>query len=180
MAGLIPQTFIDDLVSETEIVEVIEQYVPLKRAGKEYQACCPFHEEKTPSFTVVPDKQFYHCFGCGAHGTAVGFLMEYANMEFVEAVEELARRAGRDIPREGPSGHRPRDDLGPVFAALGQANAYFQRQLRKHPLATRRWHISRSEACRGRSPPNSSSASRRPDGTGCFETSARTSKPARR
>ena len=101
MAGRIPDTFIDDLVSKTDIVEVIEHYVPLKRAGKEFKACCPFHDEKTPSFTVVPDKQFYHCFGCGAHGTAVGFLMDYANLEFVEAVEELAGRLGVDVPREG-------------------------------------------------------------------------------
>ena len=79
----------------------------LKRTGKEYKACCPFHDEKTPSFTVVPDKQFFHCFGCGAHGTAVGFLMDYANLEFVEAVEELARRTGREVPREVGGDHGP-------------------------------------------------------------------------
>ena len=137
MAGRIPQSFIDDLVSATDIVEVVGHHVPLKRAGKEYKACCPFHDEKTPSFTVVPDKQFYHCFGCGAHGTAVGFLMDYANLEFVEAVEELARRAGREVPREGGAGHGPRVDLGPIFDALDRANAYFQRQLRRHPQASR-------------------------------------------
>ena len=137
MAGRIPQSFIDDLVSATDVVEVIEHYVPLKRAGKEYKACCPFHDEKTPSFTVVPDKQFYHCFGCGAHGTAVGFLMDYGNMEFVEAVEELARRAGREVPREGGGDGAPRDDPDPIFDALRKANAYFQRQLRRHPQAPR-------------------------------------------
>ena len=137
MAGRIPQSFIDDLVSATDVVEVIEHYVPLKRAGKEYKACCPFHDEKTPSFTVVPDKQFYHCFGCGAHGTAVGFLMDYGNMEFVEAVEELARRAGREVPREGGGEGGPRDDPDPIFDALHRANAYFQRQLRRHPRAPR-------------------------------------------
>ena len=137
MAGRIPQSFIDSLVSTTDIVEVIEQYVPLKRAGKEYKACCPFHDEKTPSFTVVPDKQFYHCFGCGAHGTAVGFLMDYANLEFVEAVEELARRAGREVPREAGGERRPHEDLEPIFTALERANAYFQRQLRRHPQASR-------------------------------------------
>ena len=137
MAGRIPQSFIDDLVAATDIVEVIEHYVPLKRAGKEFKACCPFHDEKTPSFTVVPDKQFYHCFGCGAHGTAVGFLMDYANLEFIEAVEELARRAGRDVPRERGGERAPRDDLEPIFQALEKANAYFQRQLRRHPQASR-------------------------------------------
>ena len=137
MAGRIPQSFIDDLVAETDIVEVVEHYVPLKRAGKEFTACCPFHDEKTPSFTVVPDKQFYHCFGCGAHGTAVGFLMDYANMEFVEAVEELARRSGREVPREGGGESRPREDLEPLFDVLERANAYFQRHLRRHPEAAR-------------------------------------------
>ena len=137
MAGRIPQSFIDGLVSTTDIVEVIEHYVPLKRAGKEYKACCPFHDEKTPSFTVVPDKQFYHCFGCGAHGTAVGFLMDYANLEFVEAVEELARRAGREVPREDGGERGPREDLEPIYTALERANAYFRRQLRHHPQASR-------------------------------------------
>ena len=137
MAGRIPQSFIDDLVAATDIVEVIEHYVPLKRAGKEYKACCPFHDEKTPSFTVVPDKQFFHCFGCGAHGTAVGFLMEYANLEFVEAVEELARRVGREVPREASGDQGPRDDLEPIFDALERANAFFRRQLRRHPQASR-------------------------------------------
>ncbi len=137
MAGRIPQSFIDDLVAATDIVEVIEHYVPLKRAGKEYKACCPFHDEKTPSFTVVPDKQFYHCFGCGAHGTAVGFLMEYANLEFVEAVEELARRTGREVPREIGGDRSARDDLEPLFDALERANTYYRRQLRRHPQASR-------------------------------------------
>ena len=137
MAGRIPQSFIDDLVAATDIVEVIQHYVPLKRAGKEYKACCPFHDEKTPSFTVVPDKQFFHCFGCGAHGTAVGFLMDYANLEFVEAVEELARRTGREVPREVGGADRPRDDIEPIFDALERANAYFRHQLRHHPQAPR-------------------------------------------
>ena len=137
MAGRIPESFIDDLVSATDIVEVIEHYVPLKRAGKEFKACCPFHDEKTPSFTVVPDKQFYHCFGCGAHGTAVGFLMDYANMEFVEAVEELARRSGREVPREAGGGRGPPDGIEPLFEVLEGANAWFRRQLRHHPEAAR-------------------------------------------
>ena len=137
MAGRIPGSFIDDLVSATDIVEVIGHYVALKPAGKEFKACCPFHDEKTPSFTVVPDKQFYHCFGCGAHGTAIGFLMDYANMEFVEAVEELARRTGREVPREGDGERGPREDIEPIFTALEKANAHFQQQLRHHPQASR-------------------------------------------
>ena len=137
MAGRIPRSFIDDLVAGTDIVEVVEHYVPLKRAGKEFMACCPFHDEKTPSFTVVPDKQFYHCFGCGAHGTAIGFLMDYANMEFVEAVEELARRMGREVLREGGGERGPQEDPEPLFDVLERANAYFRRQLRGHPEAAR-------------------------------------------
>ena len=98
MAGLIPQSFIDDIVARADIVEIINARVPLKRAGREYRACCPFHQEKTPSFWVSPTKQFYHCFGCGAHGTVLGFLMNYDRLPFVEAVEELAQRLGVEVP----------------------------------------------------------------------------------
>jgi DNA primase len=101
MAGRIPQAFIDELVGRADIVELIGTRVPLKKAGREYRACCPFHDEKTPSFWVSPDKQFFHCFGCGAHGTALGFLMQYDQLPFVEAVEELAGRLGLEVPREG-------------------------------------------------------------------------------
>ncbi len=94
MAGLIPQHFIDELIARADIVEVIGSRVPLKKAGREFKACCPFHGEKTPSFTVSQAKQFYHCFGCGAHGTALGFLMEYDKLGFIEAVEELAQPTG--------------------------------------------------------------------------------------
>ena len=100
MAGRIPQSFIDELVARADIVELIGARVPLKKAGHEYKACCPFHDEKTPSFCVSPDKQFYHCFGCGAHGTALGFLMEYDRLSFPEAVEELAGRLGLPVPHE--------------------------------------------------------------------------------
>ncbi len=100
MAGRIPQAFIDDLVARSDIVELIGSRVPLKKSGREYKACCPFHDEKSPSFWVSPDKQFYHCFGCGAHGTVLGFLMNYDRLSFPEAVEELASRAGVEIPRE--------------------------------------------------------------------------------
>jgi len=100
MAGRIPQNFIDDLVSRADIVEVVNARVPLKKKGKEYSACCPFHNEKTPSFTVSDSKQFYHCFGCGAHGTALGFIMEYENLDFVDAIEALAAEYNLDVPRE--------------------------------------------------------------------------------
>ena len=103
MAGRIPQSFIDDLTARADIVELIGSRVELKKAGREYRACCPFHNEKTPSFWVSPQKQFYHCFGCGAHGTALGFLMEYDKLSFPEAIEELAGRLG---PRRAARGRR--------------------------------------------------------------------------
>jgi DNA primase len=124
----IPDSFLDELLSRTDIVEVIEQRVPLKRAGREYQARCPFHDERSPSFTVSPNKQFYHCFGCGAHGTAIKFLMEYDRMEFLDAVEELAQRAGMQVPRE-PSRTGPTGEHDGLYAALDAAAKLFQRNL---------------------------------------------------
>jgi len=100
MAGLIPRQFIDDLLARTDIVELINSRVTLKKAGKNYQACCPFHTEKSPSFSVSPDKQFYHCFGCGEHGNAISFLMEYDRLDFVDAIEELASLNGMEVERE--------------------------------------------------------------------------------
>jgi DNA primase len=133
MAGRIPQHFIDELIARTDIVEVVDARVPLKRRGKEYLACCPFHSEKTPSFTVSQDKQFYHCFGCGAHGTAIGFLMEYEGLDFVEAIEALAQQLGLEVPREGGA-PRPRvdDDLEQTLQAAAD---YYKAQLRRHPEA---------------------------------------------
>ncbi|MFO7604211.1 MAG: DNA primase [Gammaproteobacteria bacterium] len=136
MAGRIPTHFIDELLNRTDIVEVIDARVPLKKAGHEYKACCPFHNEKTPSFTVSQSKQFYHCFGCGAHGTAVGFLMEYDHMGFPEAVEELARAAGLQVPREDdgrpPVPKKTHDEL---YQLLDSCDRYYRQQLRKHPRA---------------------------------------------
>ena len=141
MAGRIPTQFIDDLISRIDIVEVIDRRVPLKKAGRDYKACCPFHSEKTPSFTVSPDKQFYHCFGCGANGTAIGFLMDYERMEFVEAVEELAQQAGLSVPREtahsGSGSAAPSQDNKPLYWVLEQAADYYRQQLRVHPQASR-------------------------------------------
>ena len=139
MAGRIPHSFIDELMTRVDIVEVIDARVPLKKAGREYTACCPFHNEKTPSFTVSPNKQFYHCFGCGAHGTAVGFLMEYEHLSFPEAIEELARQLGLEVPYEGPASRepqqRPRNDN--LYDLLAQSDRYYRRQLRQHVQATR-------------------------------------------
>ncbi len=135
MNGLIPQTFIDDLLGKVDIVQVIEQRVPMKKQGREFSACCPFHNEKTPSFTVSPQKQFYHCFGCGAHGSAISFLMEYENLSFVESIESLAENIGLDVPREAGSNPQPKVDNQPIFDALKDATEFFQLQLKKHPIA---------------------------------------------
>src|SRR5512133_1578014 len=95
---MIPESFIQELLHRVDVVDVVERFVKLKKAGTNYAACCPFHSEKTPSFTVSPTKQFYHCFGCGAHGSAIGFLMDYSGMNFVEAVNDLAARVGMQVP----------------------------------------------------------------------------------
>ena len=133
MAGRIPRQFIDELMLRSDIVEVIDARVPLKKAGKDYKACCPFHQEKTPSFTVSADKQFYHCFGCGQHGTVIGFLMEYDRMSFPEAVEELARRAGMEIPKE--AGVFEPEPSGDLLELLREASRFYRAQLREYQPA---------------------------------------------
>ncbi|HST44532.1 MAG TPA: DNA primase, partial [Luteimonas sp.] len=120
--------FIDDLLARTDLVELVNARVPLKRQGKEYSARCPFHDERSPSFTVSPTKQFYHCFGCGAHGTALSFLMNYDRLEFLDAVDELARRAGIEVPRETLQ-RNENPDARDQFAALEAATAFFRQQL---------------------------------------------------
>ncbi|WP_020146015.1 DNA primase [Thioalkalivibrio sp. ALJ15] len=134
MAGLIPQAFIDELLERSDIVEVIQRRVSLKKAGREFAACCPFHGEKTPSFYVSPQKQFYHCFGCGAHGTAISFLMEYENLSFPEAVEQLAEQAGLEVPREAGADDK-REAHAPLYEALNAAADYYVQQLRQTPKA---------------------------------------------
>ena len=123
-----PQAFIDDLVGRADIVEIINARVPLKKAGREYRACCPFHNEKTPSFWVSPAKQFYHCFGCGAHGTVLSFLMNYDRLPFVEAVEDLAAAAGRGSAARaigaGRAAPAVSDDL---YALMGKVATFYQR-----------------------------------------------------
>ena len=134
MGGLIPQWFIDDLLLRADVVEVIDARVALKKAGHEYKACCPFHNEKTPSFTVSPAKQFYYCFGCGAHGTALGFLMAYEHMDYVEAIEYLAGQQGLEVPRERGVAIAPRPESG-LYDLLEKAAAYYRQQLKTHPAA---------------------------------------------
>lgn len=132
---MIPQSFIQDLLNRIDVVDVVERYVPLKKAGANYMACCPFHNEKTPSFSVSPTKQFYHCFGCGAHGTAISFVMEYQGLGFVEAVEELARSAGMTVPQE-ISGEKPRISQSTGLAELMlQATRFYREQLKRAPQA---------------------------------------------
>lgn len=137
MKGTIPRSFIDDLVARTDIVELINSRVKLKKAGRDYQACCPFHHEKSPSFTVSQSKQFYHCFGCGVHGNAIGFLMEYDKLEFVEAIEELAALHGLEVPRENvihrdgkpPASFKTRRNL---YELLDSVTQFYQQQLSQH------------------------------------------------
>jgi DNA primase len=128
VSGLIPKHFIEELIARVDLVELIGSRLPLKKHGKEYKACCPFHGEKTPSFTVVPDKNFFHCFGCGEHGNALGFLMKHDNLGFVEAIEDLADRVGVDVPREqNPINRPPPSDV--LFATLEKAAGYYRDEL---------------------------------------------------
>ncbi|MBI2314194.1 MAG: DNA primase [Betaproteobacteria bacterium] len=135
---MIPQSFIEELLHRVDIVDVVERYVHLKKAGANYQACCPFHTEKTPSFTVSPTKQFYHCFGCGAHGSAIGFVMEYRGLNFVEAVKELASSAGMTVlETRGPDSQVRPKDAPDLYALMQVATRYYRDELKKseHAIA---------------------------------------------
>lgn len=135
---MIPQSFIQDLLSRLDIVSVVERYVPLRRAGANYVACCPFHNEKTPSFSVSPVKQFYHCFGCGAHGTAISFVMEYQGMGFVDAVKELAQSAGMTVPDERQDTGRERERKAQVESlteVMQRASRYYREALKQSDVA---------------------------------------------
>ena len=135
MAGKIPRQFIDDLLARTDIVELIDSRVGLKKAGKDYQACCPFHNEKSPSFTVSQDKQFYHCFGCGANGNAISFVMEYDKLEFVDAIEELASMLNLDVPREQGTSSGPQrtaEQKRSDYDLMLHAARFYQHQLKHH------------------------------------------------
>lgn len=133
MAGLIPQDFIDDLIARADIVEVVGRRVQLKKAGREFKACCPFHDEKTPSFTLSPAKGFYHCFGCGAHGTAIGFLMEFDHMSFVEAIESLASSMGVEVPRS--QSDQPARRYDELFSLMDTVARHWQTCLKDTPAA---------------------------------------------
>ncbi|SJL84998.1 DNA primase [Vibrio palustris] len=139
MAGHIPRSFIDDLLTRLDIVDIIDARVKLKKKGKNYSACCPFHNEKSPSFSVSQEKQFYHCFGCGVHGNSIDFLMEYERLEFPEAIEELASIAGVDVPREERSNHAHSHNQAPkanpetkrnLYDLMGNIAQFYQQQLR--------------------------------------------------
>jgi len=133
--GRIPQHFIDELIARADIVEIIGARVPLKKSGREFKACCPFHSEKTPSFWVSPDKQFYHCFGCGKHGTVLGFLMDHDHLAFPEAVEELATRLGVEVPHEGGSENAPRRAEEPLYGLMQEVARFYAEALAREPRA---------------------------------------------
>lgn len=139
MAGRIPQYFIDQLLDRVDIVDLIDGFVPLKKAGANYKACCPFHNEKSPSFTVSQDKQFYHCFGCGANGTAITFLMEHNHQEFRDAIETLAQQAGMEIPEEAVSAQRPNQAKTEggidLYQLTKSVSDFYEQQLKQHPQA---------------------------------------------
>ena len=133
---MIPKSFIQDLLNRLDIVDVVERYVPLKKAGANYVACCPFHNEKSPSFTVSQSKQFYHCFGCGAHGTSIGFVMEHGGLSFVDAVEELANSIGVTVPREAPTPGQVQHKVAPdLYEVMQSATRYYREQLKQSPRA---------------------------------------------
>ena len=128
---MIPKSFIQDLLNRLDIVDVVERYVPLKKAGANFVACCPFHNEKSPSFTVSQSKQFYHCFGCGAHGTAIGFVMEHAGLGYVDAIEELARGIGLEVPNERPVAGESYQKIAPdLYEVTQTATRYYREQLK--------------------------------------------------
>ncbi len=137
---MIPQQFIDDLLRRVDVVEVVGQYVQLKRTGANYSGLCPFHTEKSPSFSVSPSKQFYHCFGCGAHGTALGFLIEHLGLPFPQAVEDLARRVGLEVPKQAPdvdpvAKKKETDYRARLRDALLEAAKFYARRLKDSPQA---------------------------------------------
>jgi DNA primase len=134
MAAFIPQNFIDDLLARTDIVDVIGAKVTLRKTGKNYSGLCPFHQEKTPSFSVEPDKQFYYCFGCGKGGNAVGFIMDFENIDYPQAIESLASSMGLEIPREESKAHQQqRERNASLYEVLLEASNFYQQQLRQHP-----------------------------------------------
>lgn len=145
MAGRIPRVFINDLLARTDIVDLIDARVKLKKQGKNFHACCPFHNEKTPSFTVNGEKQFYHCFGCGAHGNAIDFLMNYDRLEFVESIEELATSHGLEVPYEAGSGPTPmeRHQRQSLYQLMDNLNGFYQQSLQQSNAQPARDYLDR-------------------------------------
>ena len=137
MAGRIPQDFIDDLLNRTDIADVVEERITLKRTGRNYSGLCPFHKEKTPSFSVNPEKQFYYCFGCGAGGNAIGFVMEHDRVDFPEAITSLAQRLGLEIPQEATNQEPKNKKINLAYSLLNRSAEYYQQQLRSHPERTK-------------------------------------------
>lgn len=144
MAGRIPRVFINDLLARTDIVDLIDARVKLKKQGKNFHACCPFHHEKTPSFTVNGDKQFYHCFGCGAHGNAIDFLMNYDRLEFVESIEELASMHSLEVPYESGTGTTAleRHQRQSLYELMGQLSEFYQQALNQPTAATAQGYLA--------------------------------------
>ena len=132
---MIPESFIQELLARVDIVDVVERCVTLKKTGANYSACCPFHSEKSPSFTVSPSKQFYHCFGCGAHGSAIGFVMQYSGLGFIDAVEELAHNAGMQVPQVSERIQNERAKKAPLTELMARAARFYKEQLKASPKA---------------------------------------------
>ena len=134
---MIPDSFIQELLGRVDIVDIVERYVPLKKSGANFSACCPFHSEKSPSFTVSPSKQFYHCFGCGAHGSAISFLMQHAGIGFIDAVEDLATSVGLTVPQEErhKQAQDKREQNAPLTELMAGAMNYYRDQLKVSPTA---------------------------------------------
>ncbi len=164
MRGRIPDNFIDELLTRVDIVDVIERRVPLKKAGREWTACCPFHNERSPSFYVSPQKQFFHCFGCGAHGSAIKFIMDYDRLEFPDAIEELAQSVGMKVPYEGGRDDKPREDRSDLYSCSTMPPASTSAN---STTAPRPVPMSIGAASTTRSSSASASAGRPPVSTAC-------------
>lgn len=132
---MIPKSFIQELLSRVDIVDVVDRLVPLKKAGANYAACCPFHAEKSPSFTVSQTKQFYHCFGCGAHGSAIGFLMEYSGLSYPDAIRELAQQLGLTVPEDASALRVQKADTSSLVDTMARAATFYREQLKASPKA---------------------------------------------
>ena len=131
---LVPPRFLDDIRARLTLSEIIGRQIKITRAGREYKACCPFHGEKTPSFTINDQKQFYHCFGCGAHGDVIGFTMQYNNLSFIEAIKQLAAQAGLTMPKADPQAIKREEKRKGLHELMEEATSFFQSQLKNTPL----------------------------------------------